>query len=81
MLLGVLVAYITLTECAAIMQVFTDMMKQAYQKKAKAYHMSIAGLFTVLMVACAFCGTCCFRASPTREAPFKLVSPVGAWTM
>ncbi len=58
-------------------EVLTADMKATLGRRAKAFARSTQGLFTVLLVACAFCGTCAFLNEPKGNAKFSRVAPVG----
>ena len=53
-------------------------MREQLKKKWAKYTGSFVNLFTVLLLACAFCGRCAFRNDPSRGMAFKKVAPVGA---
>lgn len=59
------------------LQVLTPAMKRMLKSRLLSMKRSLTGLFTVLMVACAFCGCCTFRNDPGRGMCFKPVAPEG----
>lgn len=58
-------------------EVLTPEMRYLLKRRWKTYHESLQFLFTMLLVACAFCGTCGFKNDVRGGVNFKRVSPTG----
>ena len=58
-------------------QVLTPEMRYLLKRRWKTYHESLQFLFTMLLVACAFCGTCGFKNDVRGGINFKRVLPTG----
>lgn len=57
--------------------VLTPSMQSLLRKKLPRFNKAVTAMFTVLMVACAFCGSCTFRSSPKGVHKFVKVEPEG----
>lgn len=56
----------------------TPAMTDMLHKRWPAYTKCLKGLFTALLVVCAFCGSCTFKNDPKQSLKFVKVAAEGA---
>ena len=60
-----------------VLQVMTPRMSGMLRRRWPGYTKCLNGFFTVLLVACAFCGSCTFKNDPKQGFKFVKVAAEG----